>query len=85
MIHARNRRTMARARPRTARATALAPPLLLFPVVAELEAETPDQLTKLDTEVRLPLDADAHLAVAALGTAPMPPGLRNVGSTTPAP
>jgi hypothetical protein len=51
--------------------------------VARIPADDPAGLIKLETEVRLLLDVDAHLAVAAFGASPMPVGLPPVGPDTP--
>jgi hypothetical protein len=49
--------------------------------VAEIAATDPNGTVKLDTEVSLHLDSDAHLVVMAFGSQPMPPGLYDYDPT----
>lgn len=51
--------------------------------VARLPTTDPGAVIKLDTTLRLPLEADANLVVAAFGEAPMPVGLPGVGANVP--
>ncbi len=51
--------------------------------VADLPTTDPGGLIKLSTEVRLTLDADAHVVVAVFGDGSGPLGLPSAGSTTP--